>query len=44
MRPYSAHEDNFDDAVAASIAELTQSIDHHAALLNALDDRLQDRG
>jgi SAM-dependent methyltransferase len=44
MRPYSAHEDNFDDAVAASIAELTQSVDHHTSLLQALDERPREPG
>jgi hypothetical protein len=36
IRPDTAHEDKFDDAVAASIAELTKATDHHAAMLKAL--------
>jgi SAM-dependent methyltransferase len=41
IRPYTAHEDRFDDAVAASIAELTRASDHHAALLAAREDDLE---
>jgi hypothetical protein len=37
MRPYTFHQDNFDDAVATSIAELTRVTDHHTAVLEALD-------
>jgi hypothetical protein len=44
IRPYSAHEDDFDDAVAASIAELSRASDHHAAALKALEHRLDERG
>jgi SAM-dependent methyltransferase len=44
MRPYSAHEDSFDDAVAATIVELARATDHHAALLRALDKQTQTDG
>jgi SAM-dependent methyltransferase len=44
IRPYSAHEDNFDNAVAASIAELTRAVDHHASALKELErSRFEDR-
>jgi hypothetical protein len=36
MRPYSAHEDSVDDAVATTITELTRVTKHHAELLKAL--------
>jgi SAM-dependent methyltransferase len=36
MRPYTFHQDDFDDAVATSIAELTRATDHHTAVLEAL--------
>jgi SAM-dependent methyltransferase len=42
IRPYSAHEDRFDDAVVTSIAELTRATDHHAAVLEALQERLDE--
>jgi hypothetical protein len=43
LRPYSAHEDTFDEAVAASIAELGRITDHHASsLLRTLDRRVGD--
>jgi SAM-dependent methyltransferase len=44
MRPYSAHEDRFDAAVAAAIAELTQATHEQAARLQALERRLDDGG
>jgi SAM-dependent methyltransferase len=44
MRPYSAHEDSFDTAVAASIAELTRATDHQASLLQALENRHGEGG
>jgi hypothetical protein len=44
IRPYSAHEDKFDDAVATSIAELTRATDHQAAALEALERRLDAQG
>jgi SAM-dependent methyltransferase len=36
IRPYTVHEDKFDDAVAASIADLTNATDHHASVLRDL--------
>jgi SAM-dependent methyltransferase len=39
LRPYSFHEDNFDRAVAASIEDLTQSVDECARALRHLRDR-----
>jgi hypothetical protein len=42
LRPYSAHKDTFDKAVAASIAELGRITDHHASLLGTLDRRVGD--
>ena len=44
IRPYSAHEDNFDGAVATSIAELTRATEHHASVLKALERRLDEGG
>jgi SAM-dependent methyltransferase len=44
IRPYSAHEDKFDDAVATSIAELSRAADHHAAALKDLEHRLDEQG
>ncbi len=40
--PYTAHEDKFDDAVATSINELTQTVEHLGALLRRLQDRSDD--
>jgi SAM-dependent methyltransferase len=42
MRPYIAHEDKFDDAVATSIAELTQATEHHASVIRAVERRLDE--
>jgi SAM-dependent methyltransferase len=39
LRPYTAHEDRFDEAVATSIAELTRASDHHAVLFAELEQR-----
>jgi hypothetical protein len=39
MRPYTFHEDEFDDAVATSIADLTRASDRHAAILKTLERR-----
>jgi SAM-dependent methyltransferase len=38
IRPYTAHEDNLDAAVATSIEELTRAIDHHAQLLERFEE------
>jgi SAM-dependent methyltransferase len=43
IRPYSAHEDSFDDAVAASLTELTRTAEQHRAALEAIERRLDDR-
>jgi SAM-dependent methyltransferase len=43
MRPYTAHEDDFDDAVATSIVELTRANDHQASLLDELKARSDPR-
>ena len=37
MRPYTVHEDRFDDAVTASIAELTRATERHAEVLETLE-------
>jgi SAM-dependent methyltransferase len=42
LRPYSAHEDRFDSAVATSIAELTRASDDHATRLDALEQGVSD--
>jgi hypothetical protein len=42
IRPYTAHEDKFDDAVATTIGELTRATDHDAAALEALERRLHE--
>ena len=42
IRPYTAHEDKFDDAVATTIGELTRATEHHAAALEALERRLHE--
>jgi hypothetical protein len=36
IRPYALHQDKFDDAVVASIEELTRASDHQTALLGEL--------
>jgi SAM-dependent methyltransferase len=36
MRPYTAHEDNFDDAVATSVTELGRAVEQHADALRHL--------
>ncbi len=36
LRPYTAHEDRFDEAVAASITELARATDYHSTQLEAL--------
>jgi hypothetical protein len=38
MRPYTAHQDNVNAAVAASIEELTRAREHHAQLLDRLEE------
>jgi hypothetical protein len=40
LKPYSVHEDKFDDAVASSITELTRISEHHATEIEALNRRL----
>jgi SAM-dependent methyltransferase len=40
LRPYTAHEDRFDTAVATSITELTRSSDHYRSQIAALEKRL----
>jgi SAM-dependent methyltransferase len=40
LRPYSLHEDKFDDAVSRSIAELTRISARHATEIDALNRRL----
>lgn len=42
IRPYSTHQDKFDDAVATSIAELTRATDHHTTVLETLKRRLDE--
>ncbi len=42
IRPYTAHEDRFDDAVVASIADLSRTADHQAAALKAIRERLDE--
>jgi Methyltransferase domain len=42
LRPYSAHEDNFDEAVASSLVELRQVAESHAERLRELEHRLSD--
>ncbi len=42
IRPYTAHEDRFDEAVVTSIAELTRASDHHTAILKELELRKSD--
>jgi SAM-dependent methyltransferase len=44
MRPYSTHEDGFDEAVVASIAELARATDHQSVLLERLDSDAQRPG
>jgi hypothetical protein len=41
--PYTAHEDRFDEAVVASIAELTRATERHSRLLKALEGRNGDQ-
>jgi hypothetical protein len=36
IRPYTLHQDRFDDAVVASIEELTRASDRQTALLGEL--------
>jgi SAM-dependent methyltransferase len=38
MRPYTVHEDSFDDAVAASITDLARATDHHITELERLTE------
>jgi SAM-dependent methyltransferase len=40
IRPYTVHEDAFDDAVAKSISELTAVVDAQASLLKELQSRI----
>jgi SAM-dependent methyltransferase len=42
IRPYTAHEDNFDVAVVSSIAELTRASQSHSALLKEIERRTDD--
>ena len=42
IRPYSAHEDRFDEAVAASITELNRATDYQAYALRKLGRRPPD--
>ena len=44
IRPYTAHEDNFDDAVAASIDDLTRAVDEQASVLRRLQNSAEDAG
>ncbi len=44
LKPYSLHEDKFDDAVARSIAELTRISEQHATEIDALNRRLGPDG
>jgi SAM-dependent methyltransferase len=39
IRPYIAHEDNFDEAVATSISELARATEHHRSVLKSLQQR-----
>lgn len=41
IRPYTLHQDKFDDAVVASIEELTRASDHQTALLGELSRKQQ---
>jgi SAM-dependent methyltransferase len=43
MRPYTVHEDRFDDAVVKSIAELAHKVDHHAAMIEKLQDASREQ-
>jgi SAM-dependent methyltransferase len=43
MRPYSAHEDNFDKAVVGAIDELARKADTHSERLTAVERRLDER-
>ncbi len=44
IRPYTAHQDKVDDAVATSIAELTRAADDHDARLAELERRSREDG
>lgn len=43
IRPYTAHEDEFDEAVVTSIAELSHALTHQAVRLSALEEKLDTR-
>jgi len=42
IRPYTVHEDKFDEAVATSIAELTRVSDHYGSVLAQLQGKHRD--
>jgi len=42
MRPYSAHEDRFDAAITAAVADVTEATREQAARLAALERRVED--
>jgi SAM-dependent methyltransferase len=41
MLPYTAHRDRFDDAVAASITDLSRAMDQHASALKELEHSVE---